>query len=1371
VDYSNAFVVDPSASDIQLMTGNTLSIVSNRISYVFDLKGPSFTVDTACSSSIVALHEAMEAMRTGRIDTAIVGGVNLLLSPFAFIGFSRASMLSPTGLCRAFDADGDGYVRSEGAVAFVLKTVEAAQAAGDPIRGVLVGSGINSDGRTTGLSLPSSEQQAALLRHVYDRFEVDPEALAYVEAHGTGTRVGDPAEANALGAVLGRRRGARLPIGSVKTNIGHLEAASGLAGLLKAQLVLEKRKLPASLHFDTPNPDIAFDDLNIEVVTKTRPLADTGTPLYVGINSFGFGGANAHAVLRQPAAHEMGRRSSPTRVVPLVVSAQSPEALKQLAATWRDRLDGADTAETARLTNAAAYTRDRLDHRLVALGSTSDEIQTALDHYLDGVRASDVVAGRAAARTAPVAFVFSGNGSQWSGMGRAAYQGDAAFRTAFDTVTRLFIRTAGWSLLTTLFSADLESDLERTEIAQPLLFAVQVATVEALAARGLRPDMVAGHSVGEVAAAWASGALTLEAAVFLIHVRSTQQEVTRHLGGMAALLVSAADARGVFAELGFRTIELAADNSPRSVTLSGTHEELADFAKVAKKRRLALRKLKLDYPFHCALIEPIKQPLTAALATLQPRETSTPYVSAVTGNLARGEELGAEYWWRNVRQPVMFRAAVETLAEMGAKVFLEIGPKPVLQTYVADTLAGANRTGTFVASLDTNDDQVDGTLFGLVVARAVVNGARVDDERFFGPRATVHIPLPRYPWQNQPYRVEQTAEAVDLFGHQDDHPLLGYRLRAGIGPWTSHIDPVLVPWLADHKVESSTVFPAAGFIEMVLSAARATLGDGPIEIRDFDIIRPMVMEDGEPVETRTEVDPSGHIVEIESRRRLAGDDWAMHVRARIARPPIAETEKIAVPETEGEGLDHDALYELTRRFGLDYGPAFRRTTRIAPIDETSLLVDLSSEQASVVGDADHVLHPTLLDASFHGLFWLITRMVGDTGDSSFLPVRIGDLRVYLAGRTPSAAIVTVNRASPRSIEATFTLIEADGTVVARASGVRFKAVLLNRAANPDDFIFTTRAVRLGDAGEVVRLPDDWAEPLARLSAIGVAATSPPDQDDAQLLIDAGCRAAAREAIASLADDDGLVDPTALVESGVLAHGSLALLHRLADALEEDGALEQTDAGYLVSADCPYPPAETIIATLVACHPRRIAEAMALVRLGDGLPKRFTDGLVDALDAVLPNALADHLDTSAPVSAPMHRAIAVAAEDFARAWPTDCRLQVLLVGGDCAALALRLAAMPSVSGVVVTDPSQSRLDRISLDLATGNGIEVVAFDEIGDSPHGRREFDAVFAAGLVGRAESTNALSAIRQRMADGGVLMSVEPEATLFADSIFGQAS
>ncbi|WP_181705306.1 type I polyketide synthase [Chthonobacter rhizosphaerae] len=1365
VDYSNRFVVDPSAMDIQMMTGNTLSIVSNRISYIFDLKGPSFTVDTACSSSVVALHEALEAMRSGRIDTAIVGGVNMLLSPFAFVGFSRASMLSPTGLCRAFDADGDGYVRSEGAVAFVLKTMDAARAAGDPIRGVLVGSGINSDGRTVGMSLPSAQQQAALLRHVYDRFEIDPAGLAYIEAHGTGTRVGDPAEAQALGEILGRKRGERLPVGSVKTNIGHLEAASGMAGLLKAQLVLEKAMVPPSLHFNTPNPDIPFDDLNIEVVTAARPLPATGTPLHVGVNSFGFGGANAHAVIRQPAPHEVARERAPGKVAPLVVSAQSPDALKALAADYRSRLDDADTPAAARIANAAAFRRDRLDHRLVVLGGTADELRDGLDRWLAGERGIDHVSGRATARTAPVAFVFSGNGSQWAGMGLGAYQSDAAFRTAFDTVTRLFMRIAGWSLLTTLFSEDLETDIERTEVAQPLLFAIQVATVEALAVRGLKPDMVAGHSVGEVAAAWAAGALSLESAVFLIHVRSTQQEVTRHLGGMAALLVPLADARKALSENGFSDIEIAADNSPRSLTLSGTNEQIAEFAKVAKKNRWAMRKLKLDYPFHCALIDPIRQPLVKALATLQPHETRLPYVSAVTGDVVEGAALSADYWWRNVRQPVLFRQAVERLSELGAKVFVEIGPKPVLQAYVTDSLAGVTRPGVAVPTLD-KADETGGDVIGHIVARALVEGARIDDSRFFGAPAAVDVDLPRYAWQNQPFRIDHTDEAADVFGAGDDHPILGFRMRRGSGPWIAAIDADIVPWLADHKVESSTVFPAAGFVEAALAAAAAVFGGAPVEIRDFDILRPLVLEADEPVELRTEVDPDRHVVEISSRRRLNGDDFALHVRARIARPPVATADPVAVPAPTGESLGADALYDLTRRFGLDYGPAFQRAVSVTPIDDRSLFVALSADQADSLDDAGMVLHPTLLDASFHGLFYLIQKSFGAAGDSAYLPVRIGDLRVYTPGATPAGAIVTVTKASPRSVEASFTLVAADGAVVARATGVRFKAVLLSRAADPDEFVLTTTALRLADETDAVELPESWADPAARLAALGLSAPEPEDLDDGALLVDAGSRALAYEAAARFAKN-GLIDPAALVAEGALAASALPLLNRLIDALDEDGAVERSDAGVTLAAESPYPTSDAVIATLVAAHPQRIAEATALVRLQADLPRRLAEGLATDGAAPLGAGLADHLETTAPVTLALNEGVATAALDLAASWSADRALRILLVGPEAAALSRRLAAVPTVGTIVVTDPQAGRVDRIRLDLASGGVIEVADFDRIAGAGEPRL-FDLAILCDLLGRPDGNEAVEAVAAHLSSGAVVLSGEADPSLFADLTLG---
>ncbi len=1364
MDYSHALIVDSGAGDTQSMTGNTLSIVSNRISYIFDLKGPSFTVDTACSSSMVAMHEALEAIRAGRIDTAVVAGVNVLLSPFAFIGFSRASMLSPTGLCRAFDAGGDGYVRSEGAVAIVLRRADVAKAAGNPIRSYVAGSGINSDGRTAGLSLPSPEQQAALLEQVYDRFGIDPDSLAYVEAHGTGTRVGDPIEAHALGSVLGRRRRTPLPIGSVKTNIGHLESASGLAGLLKAQLALEHDMLPPSLHFETPNPDIDFAGLNVEVVATARPIGETDGPRHVGINSFGFGGANAHVVLREAepvSAPAAGR----VPLAPLVISARSKDGLAALARRYRDRLAATDDAGAAVIANAAAYRRERLEHRLVITGDSREAMIAKLDDHLAGGRSA--ISAHAVHRTAPVAFAYSGNGSQFAGMGRAAYRSDASFRTAFDTVNRLFMRVAGWSLVTTLFSEDLDGDIERTEVAQPLLFAVQVALTEALAKRGLKPAAVAGHSVGEVGAAWAAGALTLQQAVFLIHVRSTQQEVTRHLGGMAALLVGAADVEGALADPAFAGLEIAGDNSPRSVTLSGPYETIDAFGRFARKQRWAMRKLKLDYPFHCALIEPIHQDLVRLLAGFAPSEGRVPFVSTVTGDVLATTALDADYWWRNVRQPVLFRQAVERFAGLGIRLVIEIGPKPVLQNYVADSLAGVDHAAAVMASLD-EDDETGRDIIGDIVARALAGGAAIDTALFIGPPVAGDVDLPLYPWQHQPYRHAGSPEIYNIFGRGDDHPLLGSQPRGHGGPFIAMIDTALVPWLADHKVDGTVVFPAAGFVEMAFAAAAATLGEGPIELADLDILRPMLLEEGASRETKVEIDASLHTIEIWSRRRLADDDWALHAKVGFSRPPVGAEAARALPDPAAPPvLGHDALYDLTRRFGLDYGPAFARATAIRQIDERTLHVALSAAEADSVGDALHLLHPTLLDASFHGLFCLITSLVTPPAGFSFLPVRIGDARLYRRGVTVAGAIVEVVKASPRSVVAALDLVDAEGAVVARFEEVRFKAVQLSRPDHPDDAAFRVIARRLADPRDAVTLTAALADPMALAAAAGLVGETSDEPGEATLLIDAACRAIAFEALAAFTGDDGIFDVAVLVETGRLAAGALPLVHRLLGALCEDDAAEALDgdARWRLLPASPYPPLAAAVTALLADHPRRIAEVTLLSRLTTALPQRLASGLAATAEEAIGGGALDHLDTASAGSEPRREAGLGLLEAVVAGWPDKAALRVLLVGSGAVAAVRRLAPhRDRIDRLVVADVDHKRVERLRFALSDDIEFDVVELSALG----GTGGIDVALAASALGRPQSDATLAALVGALAPGGLLVAGEQQPSLFTDLVRG---
>src|SRR5262249_4561333 len=525
LDYGNRALFDVAAGDAHFATGNTLSLIANRISYIFDLRGPSFTVDTACSSSLVALHQAVTEIQSGRIDTAIVGGVNMLASPFGFITFSQASMLSPTGLCRAFDARADGYVRAEGGVVLVLRSVRAALTSNDRIRGVVAGSGVNSDGRTVGVSMPSSAAQADLLKQVYERSGVAPGALAFVEAHGTGTRAGDPAEATAIGNALGRTRAQPLPIGSIKTNIGHLEPAAGLAGMLKALLALEHDFLPASLHFSEPSPDIVFDECNICVCSNGLPLDRPPGRRFAGVNSFGFGGTNAHVILSDPPATavriERVQDRTPASEPLLPGSGQSRAALAALADEYASRLEYASDREADAILRAAAHQRDHLSNRIAITSRSRRDVAAALRSFAQGnAEHPDVLSETAAQRNSRVAFVYSGNGSQWPGMGRSAYAANEVFRAHLDEADRRFEKLAGWSPKAAIFDDKIDELLRLTSIAQPLIFAIQYAATAALRRAGLKPVGMIGHSVGEIAAAHAAGMLDLDDALKVIHFRS-----------------------------------------------------------------------------------------------------------------------------------------------------------------------------------------------------------------------------------------------------------------------------------------------------------------------------------------------------------------------------------------------------------------------------------------------------------------------------------------------------------------------------------------------------------------------------------------------------------------------------------------------------------------------------------------------------------------------------------------------------------------------------------------------------------------------------------------------------------------------------------
>jgi acyl transferase domain-containing protein/NADPH:quinone reductase-like Zn-dependent oxidoreductase/acyl carrier protein len=688
-DYGKLCGGDPTVIAQYTATGHDLSIIAARVSYLLGLQGPSLTVSTACSSSLVAVHLACQSLRTGEAAVALAGGVNLVLAPESTVAMSKFGAMAPDGRSKAFDARANGYVRGEGAGLVVLKPLSRALADGDPIYCVIRGSAVNNDGFSNGLTAPNPRAQVAMLQDAYARAAVRPERVHYLETHGTGTFLGDPIEANAIGAVLGVGRPADRPllIGSVKTNIGHLEAAAGMAGLIKTVLAIKHGTVPPNLHFDQPNPHVAFDDLRLRVPREPQPWPSAGEPPIAGVSAFGFGGTNCHLVLA-------GLDPQPSYLLPL--SASDPDRLRSLASRVHDAAGGPVALPDLCYPVAA---RDAAHpHRLALVVRSRVDLVGQLESWL---RESEPAAGVAGASVPRVVFVFPGQGGQWLGMGRQLMRQEPVFRRVLGECEAALEPYVDWSLREVLGS---DAAAEAIDVVQPVLFAVQVALAELWRWWGVRPAAVVGHSMGEVAAAYVAGALSLDDAARVICERSRLLRRISGRGAMAVVELAAADAEKVVAPFGSAVV-VAAVNGPSTTVVAGRPDAVdAVVAQVSREGGFA-RRVRVDVASHSPQVEPLGEELAARLAVVAPRAGRVRFCSTVRGQVLDGSQLDAGYWVDNVRQPVRFAAMVERLVEEGSTCFLEISPHPVLGTAVDRLLAHRAVTGTTLASTRRDEDE------------------------------------------------------------------------------------------------------------------------------------------------------------------------------------------------------------------------------------------------------------------------------------------------------------------------------------------------------------------------------------------------------------------------------------------------------------------------------------------------------------------------------------------------------------------------------------------------------------------------------------------------------------------------------------------
>ncbi|KAJ5592205.1 hypothetical protein N7537_009109 [Penicillium hordei] len=1029
--------------------------IANRVSHRLDLRGPSLTLNTACSSSLVALHLACQSLWAQESEAALVGGVNAILRPESTILMSKAGFLSPDGACKSFDAAGNGYVRSEGVGMVFLKPLSRAIQNKDRIYALVRSSLVNQDGYTPeGFTVPSLAAQTALLHSIYKNSNTDPAKVRYVEAHGPGTPVGDPIEADALGNQIGQARSKDknpLWIGSLKGNFGHLEGAAGIAGFIKAALVTFHREIPPQVHFKNPNPVIDFQSLQIEVPTQITPLSSDGQhTLWVGVNSFGAGGTNAHTILEE-APNDISSSYSPASHAPrvYVISARSLSAMEQVARQLSSYLQLQKTALTD-----VAYTLNmrRSTHNEISViaADTLEDLCSRLDHLSSGQVTKHVLPlQRRAGSSTKTAFLFSGQGGQWLGMGMALADQEVEFRESLAAFDEIFIALGGFSICTEMSSCgDDLARMNKTTIVQPAIAAIQIALARMLMSYGLTPDAIVGHSIGEVAAAHIAGALSLEEAVKVIYVRSQIQNKAAGMGSMLASGISSKVAEQLLQRHHFGGIvEIAAHNGTEMTTLTGPTAELEQFASILEAQGSFARFVKVDVPYHSRFMDPLENELVAALSCVQGNPTKTNLYSTVTTLIEPGTHLSGDYWFQNVRRPVRFRETMERMLEDGCNFLVEIGPHPVLVSGTRGIAESAKHSVHIMPAMirGSKTDPVS-----CVIGAAHATGVDVDIESFNGGGGQL-VDLPLYPFQRQQYWFENPEAQQRRLG-QNKHPFLrsvlrltdeyraAVRLRLSTG---------VSPFLADHVIDGAVVFPMTGHVESVYMAAREHLPHMKIWLEDLRLERPVILpsaEDPAPQVLLEITTPANDFV-ISSRPADSTPEvpWQVCSRGRINafdERPGAATEALESARSRlqaGVEVDPENFYLKLEESGLWYGEAFRGAQRIWRLgDEIFTYITLPGFLHAEA--ARFRFHPALLDTAVHMIF--VDK--GQHGDFRYvnLPSHVEQIEIFEAEESITSAFVHthITLHDDTFLRCNTSVYSENGQILAVATGITTKRI-------------------------------------------------------------------------------------------------------------------------------------------------------------------------------------------------------------------------------------------------------------------------------------------------------------------------------------------